>query len=333
MTVRERFQKTLDFEKPDRLPIFELAGWWPETLKTWQKDGLDFESFNKNSYEYMGMDDHREFYIKCKTEKFEYTEKPNEPKITNARDYHIFKKDHLFPEDWIIKNTDRIECLKEMQSRGDIAVWVNFEGFFWFPRTLFGIEPHFYAFYDHPALMHEMNGEYCEYLLNRIDEFCDILIPDFMIVSEDMSYNHGPMCGKDMFDAFMAPYYRRLTTKIKSRGDIKIFMDSDGNPEEMIPWFLSVGVEGITPNERQAGVDINRIRQNHPRLLLLGGFNKMVMDKGEEAIRAEFERIFPVMRQGGYIPGCDHQTPPNVTLSQYRQYQSVQREYCKKAVL
>jgi len=50
-------------------------------------------------------------------------------------------------------------------------------------------------------------------------------------------------------------------------------------------------------------------------------------------MRDEFERIFPVMKSGGYIPGVDHQTPPGVTMDNYRIYLSLLKEYAEKAVL
>jgi hypothetical protein len=46
----------------------------------------------------------------------------------------------------------------------------------------------------------------------------------------------------------------------------------------------------------------------------------MIMNKGEEAIVAEFERLGPVMKTGGFIPSVDHQTPPGVSLEEYRTY-------------
>ena len=35
----------------------------------------------------------------------------------------------------------------------------------------------------------------------------------------------------------------------------------------------------------------------------------------------------PVARRGGFIPGCDHQTPPEVSLRDYRLYLALYREY------
>ena len=100
----------------------------------------------------------------------------------------------------------------------------------------------------------------------------------------------------------------------------------------MVPWFEAVGVDGFLPLERQAGIDIAELRRKHPRLLMIGGYDKMVMRKGERAMRREFERLLPVMRQGGYIASVDHQTPPEVSLKNYHIYLRLLKEYCEKAV-
>ncbi len=89
-----------------------------------------------------------------------------------------------------------------------MVVWLTLEGCFWYPRTLFGIEDHLYAFYDQPDLMKEMNEDLLAFNQRIYDEFCEICVPDFMTFAEDMSYNHGPMLSKGQFDEFMAPFYR-----------------------------------------------------------------------------------------------------------------------------
>ena len=58
--------------------------------------------------------------------------------------------------------------------------------------------------------------------------------------------------------------------------------------------------------------------------------DKTVMHKGEAAIRAEFERILPAIRSGRYIPSVDHQTPPAVSVEDYKLYMSILREYSQK---
>ena len=69
----------------------------------------------------------------------------------------------------------------------------------------------------------------------------------------------------------------------------------------------------------------------YPGLIMIGGYDKTVMHKGEAAMRAEFERILPVIRSGGYIPGVDHQTPPDVTMEDYYVFMKLLREYSYQA--
>ncbi len=108
-------------------------------------------------------------------------------------------------------------------------------------------------------------------------------------------------------------------------------IDSDGDIEPLIPWFQEVGLEGILPLERMAGVDVNRIRANHPHWKMIGAFDKTVMHLGEAPMRAEFERLMPVMRSGRFIPSVDHQTPPGVSMQDYYLYLRLLREYAERA--
>ncbi len=83
----------------------------------------------------------------------------------------------------------------------------------------------------------------------------------------------------------------------------------------------------MLPLERQAGVDGMRLREQFPQLCIIGHYDKMVMNKGEAAMRAEFERLRPLMKTGGFIPSVDHQTPPGGSLEEYRTYLRLFAEY------
>jgi len=179
--------------------------------------------------------------------------------------------------------------------------------------------------------MKEINEDLLEYQLRVIGQFREVCTPDFMMFTEDMSYNHGSMLSKSQFDEFMSPYYERIVPKLLDWGIIP-FVDTDGDVTIPAEWFTGVGIRGLSPLERMAGVDISKLRTDHPRLNMIGAFDKTVMHLGEERMRQEFERLLPVMRQGGYIPSVDHQTPPEVSLKDYRLYIRLLREYCEKAM-
>ena len=205
------------------------------------------------------------------------------------------------------------------------------DGFFWFPRVLFGITDHLYSFYDYPELYHRICNDMVEYYIFVIEEMTKYCSPQFITLAEDMSYNLGPMISKDVFEEFMMPYYKKLIPVLKSK-NIKTIVDSDGDVSLMIPWFIEAGVDGILPLERQAGVDVNVLTEKYPEFLFVGGYDKMVMKHGYEAQKKEFERILPAMKRGNYMPSVDHQTPPDVSLENYLSYCRLFNEYCQKAV-
>ena len=244
-------------------------------------------------------------------------------------DDYLRIKQHLYPQDGFDKTL--LTSWVSTHQRGEMAIWFWVEGFFWFPRRLLGIEQHLYMFYDNPELMHMINRDILQYNLRVIKEICRYCKPSFVLFGEDLSYNHGPMLSKNCFYEFLAPYYREIIPALKDIGIIP-FIDSDGDVATCITWCKDVGIEGIGPLERMAGVDVVQIRKDHPKFRLIGGFDKTVMHLGEDAMRQEFERLLPVMKQGGYLLSVDHQTPPEVSLYDYRLYLSLLKEYSEKAI-
>lgn len=330
-TVRSRFSKLLRGEMPsDRLPVIEWATWWNKTIARWRREGLPVTLDYIGIKRYFRLDlDYQLWFPQMQAG---VTPRPGLPAgcwISNEADYEAIRPS-LYP-DPIPYDHEQWHRRTQEQAAGDVVIWITFSGFFWWPRVLFGIEPHLYAFYDKPALMHRINQDQVDYMIRCLEDFCAFCVPDFMTFAEDMSYNHGPMISKPLFDEFMAPYYRQIVPRLRARG-IVTFVDSDGDIEPLVPWLEEVGIEGILPLERQAGVDINRLRTRHPHWKMIGAFDKTVMHLGEEAMRAEFERLLPVMRSGYFIPSVDHQTPPEVALEDYRLYLRLLREYAVKAV-
>ena len=114
--------------------------------------------------------------------------------------------------------------------------------------------------------------------------------PTFATIAEDMSCNHGPMISERHFDEFIAPYYRQIVPRLQEMG-AAILVDTDGDVNRLVPWLLRESVQGVLPLERQAGVDGLALRRQFPALRMVGHYNKMVMNQGEQAIRAEFERL------------------------------------------
>ena len=326
MTNRERVTRVLNFQPVDRLPVIEWAHWWNLTVDRWHAEGLPESLTDPGDIcDYFGLDAHRQLWIRPKAASCPPPPGHGMPLMRDREDY-LELKQHLYPDPAF--DPAVIEGWAKRQATDELVVWITLEGFFWFPRTLFGIEPHLYAFYDQPDLMREMNDDLLAFNLRVFDEFCDICVPDFMTFAEDMSYNHGPMVSAALFDELLAPHYHQIVPHIHERGTVSV-VDTDGDVTTAVRWYTGTGIQGFLPLERMAGVDVNELRRNHPDLRMIVAFDKTVMHLGEERIRREFERLEPAIRSGGYIPSVDHQTPPEVSMEDYRLYVSLLREYAQ----
>jgi len=329
MTPRERFLGTLNFDPSiDSLPMVEWAAWWDLTLERWKQEGLPRDIGWDASLEYFGLDTLA--CIGMGGGPSGDCPKTVSRVVTDESSYEALRG-YLYAESTIEAAIGHARALKERHDRGQTIIRLWLDGFFWFPRGLMGIDRHLFAFYDQPKLMHRINSDLAEFSIRAVEALFPILRPDMVGFAEDMSYNHGPMLSAALFGEFLAPYYHRVIPHIRKHG-VKVLVDSDGDITSMIPWLTGCGIEGVYPLERQAGVDIAAIRRDYPAFLMMGGYDKMVMSKGEAAMRAEFERLLPVMRSGGYVPSVDHQTPPEVSLGNYRIYVRLFREYCARAV-
>lgn len=328
MTHVERFQRAMAFQPVDRLPAIEWAGFWDQTLARWQREGLppEWGGDAATIREGLGLDPYRQFWIGPWGPKQDKELQERHLPVRSPQDYEALLP-LLYPDPPF--DPTGLAALAEKQRAGEVVVWLSLLGFFWWPRTLFGIEGHLLAFYDQPELMQRINADLLAFNLRVIEAVCRIVQPSFMTFAEDMSYNHGPMLSRSFFDTFLAPCYRRIVPTLKARG-ILALVDTDGQVEPMIPWLEDVGIEGCLPLERMAGVDVARIRRQHPRWRMIGGFDKTVMHRGAAAVRAEFARLLPVVRSGGFIPSVDHQTPPEVGLADYKQYLAMLQEYVRR---
>jgi len=323
----ERFRALMNFQPVDRLPKWEWAMWWDETIARWHGEGLPRELNDIfDISEYFGLDPYKQFWFSTTDPTIEATQHHVEGIVSNMDDY-LRLRPQFFPDH--SRSIEGMAPWLVRQEAGNAVVWITLEGFFWFPRTLMGFEKLMYAYYDQPELIHRMNQDLLDFNLKLLDQIEALGRPTFMTVAEDMSYNNGPMVSRGICDEFMTPYYNTMLARAKEMKMLTI-VDTDGDVTLLVPWLQDIGIEGVLPLERQAGVDGMHLRKQFPKLRMIGHYDKMVMPKGEEAMRAEFERLLPLMRTGGFIPSVDHQTPPGVSLAQYRIFRRLLDEFVMK---
>ena len=351
MTERERFLKTLRFKKVDR-PPFWLEGPWPETLERWYREGLPRDANLPNFFgmpnlelEYIGInlyvnppferkvieeDDEVEVYFDefgRKARRFKKTETMPEwlefP-VKTPHDLEMILEERLkptldgrFPRDWA-------ERLERYRKKDRLEVVLCDGGcYYWFVRSLAGVEVASYLFYDSPNLLHRVFSRIADLCILAMEEVFPKVHIDYVGFGEDIAFKTGPLISPAMFKEFIAPSYKRTVEFAKAHGVDIFWVDSDGDLRQLMPLFLECGVNTFSPMEVAASMDVTLCRRTFGKAArFIGGIDKREVARGKDAIDRELERKVPaLLREGGYIPRLDHQTvSADTSLENYRYY-------------
>ena len=198
---------------------------------------------------------------------------------------------------------------------GDLPI-----GFFGGPRELVGTEGFCTMFYDNPELVNDILDTLCDLWIEVYSKAYLDAPFDYFFVWEDMCYKNGPIISPAIFREFLLPRYKRLTSALKSLGCKLVMVDSDGDTRKLVPLWMEGGVDITFPWETQYGLDITTVRRRYPQVGIIGGVNKSALAFGRDAIDRELEHVPWMLEQGRYIPGLDHETPPEVSWPAFQYY-------------
>lgn len=193
---------------------------------------------------------------------------------------------------------------KQLQNR-DYPIGFSFSGPFWQLREWLGFENLCMMFHDDPDFVREMTAFWENYIARLLQRALTYVVPDSVLVSEDMAYKNFSMISPQMVREFLLPTWKRWGEIIHGAGCPVYDMDSDGFVGELIPIWIEAGINACAPMEVAAGNDLVEYRKKFGRnMAYSGGVDKRAMAKGGKVIEMEIKRLEPVIRDGGYIPTC-----------------------------
>jgi uroporphyrinogen decarboxylase len=145
--------------------------------------------------------------------------------------------------------------------------------------------------------------------------------PDIFLVNEDMAYKLHSMISPKMVRRYLMPVWQTWIEALRKNGCQVIAVDSDGYVGELIPLWIESGFNCNTPLEVAAGNDLVAFRKQYGRkMAYTGGIDKRAIAAGGETMRAEVLRVAPLLDEGGFIPGCDHGVPPDISWPNFVAY-------------
>jgi hypothetical protein len=195
-------------------------------------------------------------------------------------------------------------------------------GFYWRAREWLGTQNLSYAWYDQPALMHEMMEFVADFTIEVSRPVVEKISPDYIFLNEDMAMKTGPLLSPRTYRTFIYPHMLRLVDFYKSHGVRYFVVDTDGNSEPLLPLLLDAGVDAIWPMERAAdSQDPLELRKKYSKQLRLwGGVDKCELSKDKKAIDDHLRTLLPLIEEGGFIPTVDHTVPPDISLENFCYY-------------
>lgn len=194
-------------------------------------------------------------------------------------------------------------------------------GFYWRAREWMGTEALSYAWYDMPALMHEMMEFIADFTMDVSRPILEEIAPDYIFLNEDMAGKGGPLLSPKTYHKFIFPQMRRLVDFFKGYGVPYVLVDTDGDSRPLIGELMDAGVDGLWPLERAADMDPLELRKEYGKgLRLWGAVDKRELSKDRRAIDEHLRTLLPLIEEGGFIPTVDHTVPPDVSLDNFKYY-------------
>jgi hypothetical protein len=354
LNPRERWQRVFHFQKVDRIPNYEF-GYWDQLYPEWHAQGLPVEVKDEKAADaYFGLDrkiivgpplglipsfkartlrveDGRRVYqdaegVICEVHDSGEASIPHylEFPIKDRASWSCFKE-RLNPRSpqRQVANMDEIA---ERCRRSEVPVGINIGSLLGKPRDWTGFEQIALLAYDDPELVDDMVETQCQLIMHGITPFLERIQFDYAAGWEDFCFNNGPLFSPAMLREFLLPRYKRISCLLRQHGVDVIWTDCDGNITEVVDIWLEAGYNCMFPIEVRAGSDPVMLRRKYGKeLLLLGGFDKMVLYRDRDAILNELKRLAPVVEEGGFIPHVDHRVPCGVPLDNYLYYHREKR--------
>jgi len=326
MSLRDRWRRAMFFQKVDRLPNFEF-GYWAETLSAWHKQGLPPEVKDEASaYAYFGIENWGGVPVDVMGLRPPF----NHEIIEETSDYityrdsgsgclaQINKHGHKsIPHyiDFLLKDrrsweehykprlqytAERLpaniaERAAELSQR-TVPVCIGIGSMVGIPRNWIGFENIALMVHDDPELLEDIVETLCNLVCQTLAQALPYLEVDFGAGWEDICFNSGPIVGYDFMRRVVMPRYQRITALLRKHGCHIAWTDCDGNIMPILDVFWEGGINCCFPVEVNAGSDPVEIRRRYPEMRLQGGFCKMRLTAGKEAIRMELMRLLPLVK-------------------------------------
>jgi uroporphyrinogen decarboxylase len=342
MNSRQRVQRALSHQEPDRVPMMMSASRWVveqlkehlggietdrqlmQTLRldVWDTRGLDYES--GIGARYVGPR-HFAFSEDCAGNLFEFFNYHEEitanefgpayamgPPSIGVHAYPTLADLEAFPwprGDWF----DFADVRRQLEPWAeDFAIAATGASVFQHPMLFRGIEQLSLEMAADPEIAHYIIGKvsdfYCGYFERLFEEAGDLI--QIFRLADDIGAQNNLFVSPATLDEFVTPHVRRCA-ELAHRHDIKLMFHTDGNVLAAIPRLIDWGVDLLDPIQPEVpDMDVATLKREFgDQLSFSGGVGAQeILPRGSvQDVRAEVQRVIDILAPGGgYILAPGH---------------------------
>ena len=310
MNSRERVATALRREQPDRVPYCELAvdRALAQKLMGWGEPESQASNLEANTYT---VDEAKAIASRLSMDNIGYIMRaPVFAEKSPGADGRLFYGEGM------IKTEDDISLIqlpdpfddalyadaKEfVNQKGDFSAWfITRIGIF--PTMLsMGIGNFCLALHDNRPFIEAVLDRFCDWITVVAERVCQLGF-DVFVSTDDMAFKTTTFFSPAVFSELVLPRYQRVREKIT----LPWVIHSDGNVIPILDDLLSLGINGLHPNEKGA-MDIRGVKQKYgDRICVLGNIDLNILGMGtpEDVDQEVKELIRDVGPGGGYVVTC-----------------------------
>ncbi len=349
MTERERFCRQMHYQSVDRCFNMEF-GYWKENFSQWKIFVENGITSNAEADVFFGFDEIHgiggNVFMCPPFEQKEIAVVGDKRIIQNADGLtaevpvdshgtipHYLHSSIETPDDWkrvkeehfSLDMTNRLPDIEELKKRHPedrtYPLGISCGSMIGKIRDMLTFEGLAYAMFDYPEMVEDMVETCCVLVEKQLDALLPHFTFDYASGWEDICFKNGPIVTVPFFRDVVMPRYKRIRKKLDQYGIDIWYTDCDGDVRPILPYLLEGGINCLFPFEVNGCSHPGELLDRYDgQLRIMGGFDKMQLGYGREAIRDYMKSLEKYVARGGYIPFCDHRCPPNVKEEDYLYY-------------
>jgi len=317
MNSRERFIRTMNYEHPDRPPLFE-DGIRENVIEIWHSQGLGKTDRLESMFSFDIREEIEPVLDPLPIPSYWPKTPAGLKSLANRLDPEDPKR---LPDDW----GNKVRAWKTRQYPLILRVHRGYflsMGVHGWHRFTDAIQ----MLIDRPHTIEAWMDIYSDFCAKLVRRILQQVVVDAALFSEPIGGNQGPLISPKMYSSFVLNSYMPILETLREFGVGTIIYRTYANTRILLPSVIKAGFNCLWACESNPqAMNYREIRREFGRdLRLIGGIDADCLRQNKSMIQDEIMGTVPqLLEEGGYIPLADGRVREDVTFTNYMYYRKL----------